>query len=236
MTRDVNKSDMAAESDELATRPDTAGKHVLARLPYAHAALEPHIDSRTMLLHHDMHHAAYVDKLNTALEKAPDFQKKSALWLLLNLAKLPDGIRGAVHNNAGGHVNHSLFWKAMSPAGGGEPSGALADAIARDFGSFAQFKVKFEEAGAEKFGSGWVWLVKAQDEKGSLDVITTSGHDNPLMKGRYPLLLNDVWEHAYYLKHENRRADYLKNWWSVANWQEATRRFASDKQGIEASR
>jgi superoxide dismutase, Fe-Mn family len=188
------------------------------------------------VLHHDMHQAAYVDKLNTALEKAPDLQKKSALWLLLNLAKLPDGIRETVHNNAGGHVNHSLFWKAMSPTGGGEPSGALADAITRDFGSFDQFKVKFDKVGAEKFGSGWVWLVKAQDDKGTLDVITTSGHDNPLMEGRYPLLLNDVWEHAYYLKHENRRADYLKNWWSVANWQEAARRFAADKQSTEARR
>jgi Fe-Mn family superoxide dismutase len=173
-----------------------------------------------------------VEKLNAALEKFPDLRQKSALWLLLNLSKLPTRVRDAVHNNAGGHVNHNMFWQAMSPTGGGAPSGPLADAIARDFGSFDLFKVKFGAAGAAQFGSGWVWLVKMQGDAGHLEVVTTSGHDNPLMEGHEPLLLNDVWEHAYYLKHENRRADYLKGWWSVVNWQEAARRFAAAKHGV----
>lgn len=214
----------------------SASKHVLPPLPYDYAALEPHIDARTMQLHHDMHHASYVDKLNTALEKFPAFQDKSALWLLLNLATLPQDIRVAVENNAGGHVNHSLFWQAMSPKGGGAPSGALSDAITRDFGSFDLLKAKFDAAAAAQFGSGWVWLVKARDGAGPLEVITTSGHHNPLMDGHFPVLVNDVWEHAYYLKHENRRPDYLKGWWSVVNWQEATRRFATAKHGVEEHR
>lgn len=205
-------------------------KHVLPPLPYDFAALEPHIDARTMTLHHDQHHASYVANLNATLESNPELHERTALWLLLNLGKVPQAVRTAVRNNAGGHVNHSLFWRAMSPAASGAPAGPLADAIKRDFGSFEQFKARFAAAGAKVFGSGWVWLARAQQDGGGLQVHTTSGHDNPLMQGHFPILVNDVWEHAYYLKHENRRGDYLKGWWPVVNWEEAARRFElSDK-------
>ncbi|HTE94040.1 MAG TPA: superoxide dismutase [Bradyrhizobium sp.] len=210
-------------------------KHLLPPLPYDHAALEPHIDAHTMMLHHDKHHAAYVTALNTALEKFPELQKRTAAWLLLNLAKVPEKIRAAVHHNAGGHVNHSLFWRAMSPKGDRAPTGLLADAIKRDFGGLEQFKTQFDDAGVKLFGSGWVWLARAQKDGGKLQVYSTSGHDNPLMQGHFPLLVNDVWEHAYYLKHENRRADYLKGWWSVANWKEASGRFENSDHGAEDS-
>ena len=209
---------------------EVTSKHLLPPLPYHHAALEPTIDARTMVLHHGLHHASYVEKLNTALETFPDLQEKTALWLLLNPGKLPMNIRTAVRDNAGGHVHHSLFWQAMSATGGGAPSGALADAIERDFGSFDLFKARFDEAGVALSGSGWVWLARTQKEGGQLEVITTSGHDNPLMEGRFPLLLNDAWEHAYYLKHENRRADYLKGWWPVVNWREAGRRYERSRR------
>jgi len=198
-------------------------KHMLPSLPYDYAALEPHIDAQTMMLHHDKHHASYVANLNSTLEKFPELHERNALWLLLNLSEVPQKIRTAVRNNAGGHVNHSLFWRAMSPAASG--AGPLADAIDRDFGSLEQFKVQFAEAGGKLFGSGWVWLARAQQDGGRLQVYTTSGHDNPLMQGHFPILVNDVWEHAYYLKYENRRGDYLKGWWSVVNWEEAARRF-----------
>jgi Fe-Mn family superoxide dismutase len=189
-----------------------------------------------MRLHHDKHHALYVENLNSALETFPEFHERSALWLLLNLSKVPQKIRTAVRNNAGGHVNHSLFWRAMTPAGSGAPAGPLADAIKRDFGSLERFKAQFEEAGGKVFGSGWVWLASAQQDGGSLQVYTTSGHDNPLMQGHFPILVNDVWEHAYYLKYENRRADYLKSWWPVVNWEEAGRRFEhSDHSADEDS-
>ena len=208
-------------------------RYLLPALPYDHAALEPYIDARTMMLHHGKHHASYVEKLNTALEAFPELQQKTALWLLLNLGKLPKDIRVAVRNNAGGHVNHSLFWQAMSPTGGGAPSGPLADAIQRDFGGLEKFKARFDEAGEKLFGSGWVWLARTRQDGGKLEVCTTSGHGNPLMQGHFPLLLNDVWEHAYYLKHENRRADYLKGWWSVVNWQEAARRHERSDHSAE---
>jgi Fe-Mn family superoxide dismutase len=210
-------------------------KHLLPPLPYPHAALEPHVDARTMMLHHDKHHAAYVTALNLALEKFPELQERAASWLLLNLAKVPEKIRAAVHHNAGGHVNHSLFWRAMSPKGDGAPTGLLADAIKRDFGSFAQFKARFDEEGTKLFGSGWVWLARTQQEGGKLEVYTTSGHDCPLMQGHLPILVNDVWEHAYYLKHENRRADYLNAWWQVANWEEAAGRFEHSDHSSEES-
>ena len=229
------------------SNPDGAGArqpgegaitHVLPALPFDPAALAPHIDLRTMQIHHGKHHATYVEKLNDALKEAPEFQQKTALWLLLNLVKLPENIRDAVHHNAGGHVNHSLFWQAMSPpaASGGKPSGALADAIVRDFGSFDGFKEKFDKAGAAVFGSGWVWLVRAQKNDGRLEIITTPGHDHPLMQGCFPLLLNDVWEHAYYLKHENRRPEYLSGWWPVVNWHEAARRFANNDDTTDPQR
>ena len=208
-------------------------KHELPNLPYGYEALEPHIDARTMMLHHDKHHGAYVTKLNAALERLPELQERSALWLLLNLDQVPEAVRTAVHHNAGGHVNHSLFWRLMSPNSGGAPSGVLAEAIQRDFGSIEQFKTQFEEAGANLFGSGWVWLARERKAGGKLQVLTTEGHDNPLMQGHFPLLVNDVWEHAYYRKHENRRADYLNRWWSVANWEEVARQFEVSDDSAE---
>lgn len=210
-------------------------KHVLPPLPYAVSALEPHIDAHTLMLHHNMHHASYVKALNLALESAPaSLQNKSADWLLLNLSLVPAEIRTDVRNNAGGHVNHSLLWHAMAPDSGGTPQGPLADAIDRSFGSFGKFKKQFEEAGSELFGSGWVWLVMTEDDDDRLQILTTSGHGNPMTQGYAPLLVNDVWEHAYYLKHENRRPDYLKGWWSVVNWQEAARRLsATDNVSIK---
>ena len=217
------------------TAPSTGnnGKHQLPALPYDPTALEPHIDARTMLLHHDKHHASYVDKLNAELASHPDLQQKTALWLLLNGSTIPSDIRVAVLNNAGGHVNHSLFWQAMTPTGGSGPAGPLAEAIKQDFGTFEQFKTEFGKAGAAHFGSGWVWLVRARFGDGRLQIVTTPGHENPLSQGLFPLLLNDVWEHAYYLKHENRRADYLDGWWPVVNWREAEARYARSQLPAE---
>jgi superoxide dismutase, Fe-Mn family len=209
-------------------------KHVLPPLPYDYAALEPHIDARTMKLHHDKHHSGYVTNLNAALENFPALHERTAIWLLLNLNEVPAAARTAVHHNAGGHVNHSLFWRAMLPAGGGAPAGPFADAINRDFGSLEQFKTAFVEAGSKVFGSGWVWLARAQRGGGKLELFTTAGHDNPMMEGHFPVLVNDVWEHAYYLKYENRRADYLKAWWSIVNWEEAARRFERSDLSAQA--
>ena len=207
-------------------------KHQLPPLQYDYAALEPTIDARTMILHHDNHHGGYVKKLNEALEKFPEFQDKSAAWLLCNLDQLPSSIKTAVHNNAGGHVNHSMFWRAMKPSGVNEPKGLLRDAINRDFGSFAEFKKCFEDEGAKAFGSGWVWLVCSLKNGANMQVITTSGHDNPLMQNLLPVLLNDVWEHAYYLRYENRRPDYLKAWWTVVDWEEASACFEKRSQSV----
>lgn len=205
--------------------------HQLPLLSYDFAALEPCIDARTMRLHFAQHHASYVKALNQTLQSAPALlHDKPADWLLLNPEKIPETIRTTVRNNAGGHLNHSLLWRAMSPAGAGgggsTPSGPLADAIDESFGSFEKFKAQFEEAGSKQFGSGWVWLVSAPDGAAKLQVMTTSGHDNPIAEGYFPVLVNDVWEHAYYLQHENRRPDYLKGWWPVVNWTEAALRFA----------
>jgi Fe-Mn family superoxide dismutase len=216
-------------ASDMSPRPDAA-RHLLPPLPYDNAALEPFVDAQTMNLHHGKHHASYVDKLNEALLDAPALQARTATWLLLNLIKVPKDIRTVVRHNAGGHVNHSLFWRAMSPAGGGAPGGALAEAIERDFGNLEKFKAAFEEAGTTLFGSGWVWLVSSPEQQGRLQVLCTFGHDNPMAQGHYPILLNDCWEHAYYLKHENRRAGYLKAWWSVANWHEAGRRFEGSRR------
>jgi Fe-Mn family superoxide dismutase len=190
--------------------------HKLPELPYDKSALEPHIDTRTMAVHHDKHHQAYVNNLNKALEGHEDLQSKSALSLLLELDDLPAEIRTAVRNNGGGHVNHSLFWECMSPKGGGEPGSSLAEAIDESFGSFGAFQAAFNKAAATYFGSGWTWL--AMDEEGQLVVTTTAGHDVPLYKDLLPLLVLDVWEHAYYLRYENRRADYIAAWWNVVNW------------------
>ena len=200
--------------------------HRLPPLPYAVDALEPCIDARTMTLHHDVHHADYVDKLNSALAELPDLQEESALWLLCNLSRIPREARAAVHHSAGGHVNHTLFWQTMTPDAGTEPFGPLRDALCDSFGSVAAFRADFEAAGATHFGSGWVWLVAPDGFGGRLEIMTTTGHDNPAMKNLVPVLLNDLWEHAYYLRYENRRAEYLRAWWKVVDWTVANRRFA----------
>jgi len=209
-------------------------KHVLPNLPYAVSALEPHISAHTMTVHYGQHHAGYVKALNQVLDTAPELlQGRPAHWLLLNLDLVPEHIRSTVRNNAGGHLNHSMFWQSMSPGTGAKLNGALGDSIDQAFGSVAKFKAGFEEAGRKLFGSGWVWLVKSPNGDDTLQIITTTGHDNPLTQGFYPLLVNDVWEHAYYLQHESDRGEYLKNWWSVANWKEAGRRLARAGRNAE---
>jgi Fe-Mn family superoxide dismutase len=199
--------------------------HEVPPLPYDYNALEPHIDEQTMHLHHDKHHAAYVNNLNAALEKHPELQGKSAEELVKNLSAVPEDIRTAVRNNGGGHVNHTMFWQIMGPNGGGAPTGALAEAINAKFGSFDEFKKQFNDAGAKRFGSGWVWLVK--DGGGGLQIVTTANQDSPLSDGHTPILGNDVWEHAYYLKYQNLRPKYLEAWWNVVNWDEVNKRFAA---------
>jgi Fe-Mn family superoxide dismutase len=201
--------------------------HEVPPLPYDYSALEPTIDTQTMHLHHDKHHLAYVTNLNAALEKAPELQGKSAEDLLRNLNSVPEAIRPAVRNNGGGHVNHSMFWKIMGPNAGGEPTGEIADAIKSTFGDFNTFKEKFNDAGVKQFGSGWAWLVKGSD--GKLAVTSTPNQDSPLSQGQFPVLGNDVWEHAYYLKYQNRRPEYLKEWWNVVNWTEVNRRLKEGK-------
>jgi Fe-Mn family superoxide dismutase len=204
--------------------------HQLPELPYAVSALEPHIDTRTMEIHHGKHHKAYVDNLNKALESAPDLAGKAALELIRDLASVPEGIRTAVRNNAGGHVNHTLFWSLMAPGAGGVPSGKLAEAIVATFGSFETFQEKFQTAGATRFGSGWAWLVL---NHGKLEIGSTANQDSPFMGKAVagiegtPILALDVWEHAYYLHYQNRRPDYMKAWWNVVNWAEAERLFVS---------
>jgi Fe-Mn family superoxide dismutase len=191
-------------------------------LPYDYAALEPHIDEATMKLHHDKHHAAYVNKLNEAVGKHPELANRPPDDLLKNLNTVPEDIRTTVRNNGGGHVNHSMFWKIMRPNGGGEPTGAIGDQIRKDFGSFEDFKKQFNEKTAAQFGSGWGWLVW---KGGKLEIVTTPNQDNPLSQGLFPILGNDVWEHAYYLKYQNRRPEYLAAWWNVVNWNEVNQRF-----------
>ncbi len=198
--------------------------HELPPLPYDYAALEPHIDAQTMQTHHDKHHAAYVNNLNAALEKAPQLQGKSAEDLIKDLNSVPEEIRVAVRNNGGGHVNHTMFWQIMAPKAGGEPSGAIADAIKDTFGGFDKLKEQFNDAGVKRFGSGWVWLV-GSNSGGKLQIISTANQDNPLTDGQQPILGNDVWEHAYYLKYQNRRPEYLTAWWNTVNWEEVNKRF-----------
>jgi Fe-Mn family superoxide dismutase len=197
----------------------------LPALLYAHNALEPHIDTTTMEIHHGKHHAAYVTNLNKALENYPDLQAKSLEALLSSLDSVPEAIRTAVRNNGGGHLNHMHFWTAMAPNAGGAPTGALADAINAAFGSFDAFKQQFATAGMGRFGSGWAWLLVAAD--GGLSIASSPNQDNPIMEGKKAILGVDVWEHAYYLKYQNRRADYLAAWWNVVNWDEIARRYAA---------
>ena len=195
----------------------------LPPLPYAHDALEPYIDKMTMEIHHGKHHNAYITNLNKALESAPDLQSKSLEELLANnCAIVPENIRTAVRNNGGGHINHSMFWQIMKSNGGGPPHGNVAAAINSTFGSFDAFKEKVNASGAGRFGSGWAWLVKSG---GKIDIISTANQDSPVMEGKYPVLGIDVWEHAYYLKYQNRRPDYLAAWWNVVNWDEVEKRF-----------
>jgi len=202
----------------------------LAPLPYDYAALEPYIDAETMHLHHDKHHQSYVDKLNAAVAGHPELAAKSIDDLIRGLATVPEEIKGAVRNNGGGHANHSIFWPLMGKVGsegvGGAPTGPIAEQIAKDFGDFEAFKKLFNEATAKQFGSGWGWLVY---EGGKLKIVTTANQESPLTQGLYPILLNDIWEHAYYLKYQNRRPDYLAAWWNVVNWPEVNKRFTVAK-------
>ena len=199
----------------------------LPPLPYDFSALEPHIDAQTMQIHHGKHHQAYITNLNNALKDHADLQSKTLEELLTNLDSVPEAIRTAVRNNGGGHYNHSLFWQIMGPNGGGEPTGALADAINADLGGFGAFKEAFTKAGLTRFGSGWAWLSVGKD--GKLAVSSSPNQDSPLMEGATPILGNDVWEHAYYLKYQNRRPDYMAAWFNTINWAEVSRRFVAAK-------
>ncbi len=200
-------------------------EYTLPPLPYDFGALEPHIDARTMEIHHDKHHAAYINNLNAALKDHPAHQGKTIEALIADLNALPEAIRTAVRNNGGGHANHSLFWQIMKPGGGGEPTGAIGAALASELGGFATFKEAFAKAGATRFGSGWAWLILGKD--GKLAVTSTPNQDSPIMDGLTPLLGLDVWEHAYYLKYQNRRPDYIAAWWNTVNWDEVNRRFTA---------
>ena len=194
----------------------------LPPLPYDYAALEPYIDEATMKLHHDKHHQTYVTNLNGAVDKHPELGKMTPEQMIKDLSAIPEDVRKVVQNNGGGHVNHTMFWEIMKPSGGGEPTGELAEEIKTVFGDFETFKKTFNETTAKQFGSGWGWLVY---KGGKLEIITTANQDNPLSQGLYPILGNDVWEHAYYLKYQNKRPDYLAAWWNTVNWEKITERF-----------
>ena len=197
--------------------------YTLPPLPYAFDALEPHIDARTMEIHHDKHHAAYINNLNNALKDHPELAAKPVNELIADLSAVPEAIRPAVRNNGGGHSNHTFFWEIMGPGMGGTPVGTLAEAITKTFGSFDEFKAKFEEAGVKRFGSGFAWLIV--NKQGQLEIISLPNQDSPYMDGNKPVIANDVWEHAYYLHYQNRRPDYLKAWWNVVNWDHAEQNY-----------
>ncbi|MCW3795787.1 MULTISPECIES: superoxide dismutase [Paenibacillus] len=199
----------------------------LPALPYANDALEPHIDAKTMEIHHDRHHNTYVTNLNAALESAPELQEKSLEDLIANLDSVPEGIRTAVRNNGGGHANHSLFWEIIGPNGGGAPTGDIAAAIDSELGGYDKFKEDFAKAATTRFGSGWAWLVVGKD--GKLSITSTPNQDSPLFEGLTPVLGLDVWEHAYYLNYQNKRPDYIAAFWNVINWDEVNKRYASAK-------
>ncbi len=199
--------------------------HTLPALPYAPEALEPHIDAQTMQIHHGKHHQAYVNNLNAAIEKAPELASWSLDDLCRKIDQVPEAVRGAVRNNGGGHWNHSLFWTLMAPHDGAEPTGALADAIKAAFGDFTKFKEQFAAAGVGRFGSGWAWLVASKE--GALTIESSPNQDNPLMSGKHAILGLDVWEHAYYLKYQNRRPDYIGAWWNVVSWAKVAELYAA---------
>jgi Fe-Mn family superoxide dismutase len=196
----------------------------LPPLPYDFAALEPHIDAKTMEIHHGKHHQTYVNNLNAAIEKAPELASKSLDDLMRNASTLPEAVRTPIRNNGGGHWNHSMFWQIMAPKAGGEPGGNLGPAIKSAFGDFAKFREQFSAAGVGRFGSGWAWLINSG---GKLSIISTPNQDNPLMEGQKAIMGLDVWEHAYYLKYQNRRPDYISAWWNVVNWKEVEKRFGA---------
>ncbi|RCX16207.1 Fe-Mn family superoxide dismutase [Fontibacillus phaseoli] len=202
--------------------------HELPALPYPANALEPHIDEQTMNIHHDRHHNTYVTNLNAALENAPDLQQKSVEDLISDLDSVPESIRTAVRNNGGGHANHTLFWQIIGPGGGGTPTGAIGEAIERELGGFEKFKEDFTKAATTRFGSGWAWLVVGKD--GKLAVTSTPNQDNPLSEGLTPVLGLDVWEHAYYLKYQNKRPDYIGAFWNIINWDEVNKRYEAAKK------
>ena len=197
----------------------------LQSLPYANDALEPYIDAQTMQIHHDLHHGTYVNNLNTALQSQPDLQSKSIDELIRDLNSLPEAVRTPVRNSGGGHFNHSIFWTLMAPNAGGEPTGAIAQVISENFGDFENFKTQFNDAGTKRFGSGFVWLVRSAG--GKYEIVSTPNQDNPWTDGHFPIMCNDVWEHAYYLKYQNRRAEYLKQWWNTVNWSEVNNRLST---------
>jgi len=213
---------MAPQLKTQKAQPEQAQRHMLPPLPYEYAALEPHIDAQTMQIHHGKHHQAYVNNLNAALDKHPELFQWTLEDLLRKINQIPEDIRTAVRNNAGGHHNHSLFWTIMGPKGSGEPTGALADALKKTFGGIDKLKEQLAAAATSRFGSGWAWLVVSG---GKLEVVSTANQDSPLMDGKVPILGLDVWEHAYYLKYQNRRPDYIAAWWNVVNWTEVAKRF-----------
>ena len=213
---------MAPQLKTQKAQPEQAQRHMLPPLPYEYAALEPHIDAQTMQIHHAKHHQAYVNNLNAALDKHPELFQWTLEDLLRKINQIPEDIRTAVRNNAGGHHNHSLFWTIMGPKGSGEPTGALADALKKTFGGIDKLKEQLAAAATSRFGSGWAWLVVSG---GKLEVVSTANQDSPLMDGKVPILGLDVWEHAYYLKYQNRRPDYIAAWWNVVNWTEVAKRF-----------
>lgn len=202
-------------------------KHELPKLKYSYNALEPYIDEMTMTIHHSKHHAAYINNLNAALEKYPELQEKTVEELIVSLDSLPDSIKTAVRNNGGGHLNHTFFWSILSPKGNGEPEGDLMEAINSKFGNFAAFKEEFSKAAATRFGSGWAWLVL--NKSAELSVVSTPNQDSPISEGLRPILGLDVWEHAYYLKYQNRRPDYVSEWWNVVDWAEVSRLYKKYK-------
>jgi Fe-Mn family superoxide dismutase len=207
--------------------------HQVPPLPYDYNALEPYIDEQTMHLHHDKHHGAYVTNLNAALDKHPELHNKSVIDILRDINRVPEDIRTAVRNNAGGHVNHTMFWEIMKPKGGGQATGAIGNEIKKVFGGQDAFQERFNEAGLKQFGSGWAWLVRSRE--GKIEIISTANQDSPFMQGAYPIMGNDVWEHAYYLKYQNRRGDYLKAWWNVVNWAEVNKRLEESERALKSS-